>query len=58
MSYELNFPFPLGLAMFGIFIKSVKLASGVPGSEYTVIVPVYNKRDSIEGVLRAIRRQT
>jgi len=58
MSYELDFPFPFGLAMFGIFIRSVKLASGVPESEYTVIVPVYNKRDSIEGVLRAILRQT
>ena len=38
MPYEPAFPFPFGLAIFGVCIRSVKLASGVPGSEYTVIV--------------------
>lgn len=58
MPYEPSFPFPLGLSLLGIFLRSVKLASGVPGSDYTVIVPVYNKSRSIESVLRAIQRQT
>jgi len=58
MSYGPAFPVPLGLATFGIFVRSVKLASGAPELEYAVIVPVYNKRDTIEGVLRAIQRQT
>ncbi|PIU59131.1 hypothetical protein COS86_05870, partial [Candidatus Bathyarchaeota archaeon CG07_land_8_20_14_0_80_47_9] len=58
MPYEPAFPFPFGLAIFGICFRSVKLASGVPGSDYSVIVPVYNKRGTIEGVVRAIRRQT
>jgi len=58
MPYEPTFPFPFGLAALGIFVRSVKLASGVPGSDYTVIVPVYNKRSCIESALRAIKQQT
>lgn len=53
--YGPAFPFPFGLATFGIFTRSVNLLSVAPELEYTVIIPVYNKRDSIEGVLRAIR---
>jgi cellulose synthase/poly-beta-1,6-N-acetylglucosamine synthase-like glycosyltransferase len=58
MPYEPTFPTPFGLALLGIFIRSTKLLSAAPELEYTVIVPVYNKRDTVESTIRSIQRQT
>lgn len=58
MPYEPSFPMPFGLALLGMFIRSSKLLSGVPASEYTVIIPVYNKRDTVESTIHSMLRQT
>jgi biofilm PGA synthesis N-glycosyltransferase PgaC len=58
MQYGPGFPFPFGLSILGMLVKSVNVASAVPELEYTVIVPVYNKRDSIKEVIKSIKHQT
>ncbi len=58
MLYQSSFPFPFGLSILGVFVRSANVVSASPELEYAVIVPVFNKRYSIEGVLRAIKHQT
>lgn len=58
MSSEPFFPSPFGLALLGVFMKPLTLASLTPDFQYSIIIPVYNKRDSIEGVIRSAQRQT
>jgi len=58
MPYEPSFPTPFALTLLGIFVKSTKLLGGALGSEYTVIIPAYNKRDNVENTVRSIQRQT
>lgn len=50
--------FPLSPSLFGLFVRSVPLGSGIPHSRYSVIIPLYNKEKTIKKAIEQILNQT
>lgn len=56
MSYQPTYP--IIPAVIGLAVRSVPLAFGVPHSQYSVIIPLFNKEKTVFKTLNSILKQT
>jgi cellulose synthase/poly-beta-1,6-N-acetylglucosamine synthase-like glycosyltransferase len=56
MSYQPTYP--ITPAVLGLAVRSVPLAFGVPHSQYSVIIPLFNKKQTVFKTLNSILKQT
>lgn len=49
---------PITPAILGLAVRSVPLAFGVPHSQYSVVIPLFNKEQTVAKTLESILKQT